>query len=264
VVFTRVRNSILGPNLIKNCSGDVNDLGGNYSDDFSCGVSGDGSEIILGPLADNGGPTETIALLGGDPIDGATNNCDALNEMGNPTGIPIGVDQRYFPRPFGVRCDSGAFEDSPSATVTITKVTDPSGGSGFRFGSDGFNPLQECPLSGGGDGIFIMNDGDSISCNVPQGDYSIKENIPQGYELLIICLEAPDNIVINNETGEIDFTIVSSESVVDCIYTNVRTKDGGDGGGCTLAPAGASNSIPLYLFIPALLLIRRIVKKYRS
>ncbi len=36
------------------------------------------------------------------------------------------------------------------------------------------------------------------------------------------------------------------------------------GGGCTLASAGASNSIPLYLFIPVLILIRRFVKKYRS
>ena len=81
---------------------------------------------------------------------------------------------------------------------------------------------------------------------------------------MIICLEAPDNIVINNETGEIDFTIVDSGSDVDCLYTNVRTEDGGNGGGCTLAPAGASNSIPLYLFIPVLILIRRIVKRQRS
>jgi hypothetical protein len=81
---------------------------------------------------------------------------------------------------------------------------------------------------------------------------------------LIICLEAPDNIVINNETGEIDFTIVDSSSDVDCVFTNIRTEEGGNGGGCTLAPAGASNSIPLYLLIPALILIRRIVKRYRS
>jgi len=261
---TRVRNSILASNVPDNCFGFLNDFGGNYSDDFSCGLFGDGSSIILGPLADNGGPTETMDLIGGDPVDGATVNCDALNEMGNPTGIPIGIDQRYFPRPFGLRCDSGAFESQPTASVTITKVTDPSGGSDFRFGSSGFNPFQDCPLDGGGDGMFALNDGDSITCIVPQGDYSIKENIPQGYELLIICLEAPDNIVINNETGEIDFTIVDSSSDVDCIYTNVKIEDGGGGGGCSLAPAGASNSIPLYLFIPVLILIRRIVKRQRS
>jgi len=265
----RIRNSIIAFNTPKNCTGPFGgqDIGGNYSDDFSCGFTGDGSEIILaGGLANNGGPTETMALLGGDPVDGATVNCDALNEMGNPTGIPIGIDQRYFPRPFGIRCDSGAFEDSPSATVTITKVTDPAGGSDddFLFGSNGFNPLQDCPLDGGGDGMFALNDGDSITCIVPQGDYSIKENIQQGYELLIFCLEAPDNIVINNETGDINFTIEDSGSDVDCIYTNVRIEDGGGGGGCSVAPAGTSNSIPLYLFIPVLILIKRIVKRYRN
>jgi hypothetical protein len=262
----RIRNSIIAFNSPNNCVGPVIDLIGNYSDDFSCGFLGDNSEIILGPLADNGGPTETIALLGGDPVDGATVNCEALNGEGIQLGIRIGIDQRYFPRPFGIRCDSGAFESQPTASVTITKVTDPSGGSDddFLFGSNGFNPLQDCPLDGGGDGMFALNDGDSITCIVPQGDYSIKENIQQGYELLIICLEAPDNVVINNETGEIDFTIENSGSDVDCIYTNIRTEDGGNGGGCSIAQAGANNSIPLYLFIPALILIRRIVKRYRS
>jgi len=258
---TKIRNSIFALNTPDNCIGTISDFGGNYSDDFSCGLAGDDSLILLGPLADNGGPTETMTLIGGDPVDGATVNCDALNEMGNPTGIPVGVDQRYFPRPSGPRCDSGAFESQPTATITVAKVTDPSGVEHFRFGSNGFDPLQDCPLDGGGDGIFILNDGDSISCIVPQGNYSIKENIPQGYNLSILCFEAPDNLVINNQTGEIEFTVDDSGSDVDCLYTNVRK--GGGGGGCTLAPAGASSSIPLYLLIPVLIFIRRIIKRNR-
>ncbi len=260
---TRVRNSIIASNSPINCFRFLEDLGGNYSDDFSCGLTGDGSEIILGPLANNGGPTETMALLGGDPIDGATVNCDALNQIGNPTGIPIGTDQRYFPRPFGTRCDSGAFESQSAASVTITKVTDPPDEKGFEFESDGFSSLEGCGLRGDGD-EFVMDDGDSMSCIVPQGGYLIKENIPQGYELAIICLEAPDNIVINNETGEIEFTILDAGSDVDCVFTNVKIEEDEDGGGCTLAPAGVSNSIPLYLFIPVLILIRRFVRRYRS
>jgi hypothetical protein len=82
---TRIRNSIISSNIPDNCFGQIDDFGGNYSDGFSCGLFGDGSDISLGPLADNGGPTETIALLGGDPVEGATVNCDALNEDGNPT-----------------------------------------------------------------------------------------------------------------------------------------------------------------------------------
>jgi hypothetical protein len=168
---TNIRNSIVAFNFPNNCdvfSAFINDIGGNYSDDFSCGFTGDGSSIILGPLADNGGPTETMDLIEGDPVDGATVNCDALDEMGNPTGIPIGIDQRYFPRPFGVGCDSGSYEAE--------------------------EPQPQPPRNGGG------------SCS-------------------------PD-------TG---ITFAGS-----------------------IAPAGASNSIPLYLFIPALILIRRIVKRDRS
>jgi hypothetical protein len=258
---TSIRNSILSSNSPDNCLGFLNDFGGNYSDDLSCGLTGDNSEIILGPLMDNGGPTETMALLGGDPLDGATVNCYALDDIGDPSGVPIGIDQRYFPRPFGTRCDSGAFETQPTASVTITKVTDPSGGTGFDFDSTGFSPLEGCGLRGDGGG-FVMNDGDSVSCIVPEGDYSITENIPNGYDLTIICLEAPDNITINNETGEIESTIEGPGSDVDCIFTNVVT--GGGNGGCSLAPAGTNYSFPLYLFIPALIVLRRLYKKCRD
>jgi hypothetical protein len=216
---------------------------------------------MLGPLMDNGGPTETMTLLGGDPLGGATVNCDALDEEGNPTGVPVGIDQRYFPRPFGSRCDSGAFEAQPKSSITITKVTDPTGGTGFGFVSDGFSTLEGCGLKGDS-GDFIMNDGDSVSCIVPEGDYTIAENIPQGYDLTIICLEAPDNITINNNTGEIDFTIEGSGSNVDCVYTN--TKTGGGNGGCSLAPAEANYTFPLYLLIPALIVMRRFYKKCRG
>lgn len=52
----------------------------------------------LGPLADNGGPTMTHALLTGSPaIDGVTGTCEA-------------ADQRGVPRPQGTGCDIGAYE----------------------------------------------------------------------------------------------------------------------------------------------------------
>ena len=259
----RIRNSIIAFNSPNNCSGPVDDLFGNWSNDSSCNFLGDNSNIVLLPLADNGGPTETMELVGGDPGNGATDNCDALDENGNPTGIPIGVDQRYFPRPFGPGCDSGAFEPGPESFVTITKATDPSGGNDFRFGSSGFNPLQDCPLDGGGDGMFSLNDGESITCRVPEGEYSIHENVPNGYRLAIICFEVTHDLVIDDKKGEITFSVSEFDSSdIDCLFTNVRIKDGG--GSCSLAPVGANSSIPLYLFIPALLLISRIAKRFRK
>ncbi|MCL5429257.1 MAG: right-handed parallel beta-helix repeat-containing protein [Chloroflexi bacterium] len=77
----------------------------------SCGfpISVSSTELKLGPLADNGGPTLTHALLPGSPaLDAATGLCPE-------------VDQRLFPRPFGPACDVGAYEASG---VTLSLETD--------------------------------------------------------------------------------------------------------------------------------------------
>jgi hypothetical protein len=57
--------------------------------------------VHLGPLADNGGPTETHALLPESlGVDAVTEGC--------PT-----TDQRGVSRPLGARCDVGAYEIDP-------------------------------------------------------------------------------------------------------------------------------------------------------
>jgi hypothetical protein len=53
----------------------------------------------LGPLTDNGGPTQTHALLAGSP---------AL-DAGGPDFCP-GTDQRGVTRPQGPACDMGSYE----------------------------------------------------------------------------------------------------------------------------------------------------------
>jgi hypothetical protein len=58
------------------------------------------ADPVLGPLADNGGPTRTHALLPGSPaIETAVQACASTP-----------VDQRYVTRPQGTHCDIGAFE----------------------------------------------------------------------------------------------------------------------------------------------------------
>jgi hypothetical protein len=68
---------------------------------ISNGVNGNivGVDPLLGPLADNGGPTLTVALLPGSP---------ALNQGANP--LLLGTDQRGLPRVSGGQADIGAFE----------------------------------------------------------------------------------------------------------------------------------------------------------
>lgn len=63
-------------------------------------VSGD---PLLGPLADNGGLTQTHALLADSPA----------KDSGNCTSAPI-FDQRGEDRPIGLSCDRGAFEFNPA------------------------------------------------------------------------------------------------------------------------------------------------------
>jgi hypothetical protein len=98
------------------CYGTINSLGYNLIEDTSgCMIDGtlfgNITEVdpILGPLADNGGPTRTHALLLGSPA----------IDAGNSKGIPF--DQRGCPRPIDVPdidnvsdgADIGAFEYDP-------------------------------------------------------------------------------------------------------------------------------------------------------
>ena len=70
---------------------------------------------LLGALANNGGPTETHALLVGSPaIDAGDNSTCAATPVS-------GIDQRGVSRPQGVVCDIGAYEyqESPTAVSLV-------------------------------------------------------------------------------------------------------------------------------------------------
>jgi beta-glucanase (GH16 family) len=79
--------------------------GSNVISDGSCNPVGSDlsfTDALLGPLADNGGPTLTHGLLAGSP---AIDAADA--------GACPAVDQRGVSRPQGAGCDGGAFEFVP-------------------------------------------------------------------------------------------------------------------------------------------------------
>jgi len=99
-----LNNSIVANSLSgSNCFGSVVDGGHNLSSDASCSFSSPGSsnntDPKLGPLAANGGPTPTCALLIGSPA------IDAADGSSCPF-----TDQRGAPRPSGFACDIGAYE----------------------------------------------------------------------------------------------------------------------------------------------------------
>ncbi len=78
----------------------------------------------LGPLADNGGPTQTLALLTGSPAINAGSNALAAD----PANNPLVFDQRGtgYPRIVGSSVDIGAFEvQCIPPTITAPTVTQP-------------------------------------------------------------------------------------------------------------------------------------------
>ena len=123
-------NTIFANNTPANC-GDTSFTSASYnlSSDASCNFSGTGNLVnvnpLLGALASNGGPTQTMALTAGSPaIDAGSPNASGADACAT-------VDQRNAGRPKGPRCDIGAFEVAGGACTldvdgnhTIDALTD--------------------------------------------------------------------------------------------------------------------------------------------
>ncbi len=97
-------------------------IGTGGSGDLVDGVNGNQVGVAdpgLGALADNGGPTQTIALLPGSPAINAGSNALAVDPS---TGQPLTTDQRGpgFARIVGGAVDIGAFEVKSTVAAAVT------------------------------------------------------------------------------------------------------------------------------------------------
>ena len=154
-------NTLVADNIGGNCLGTSDAPGqihARYSmaDDLLCNVPQDpGShntpvdpeDVALSGLQDNGGPTDTRALLSGSlAIDaGEDVNCES-------------VDQRGLGRPRGAACDIGAYERAPSLTVNTN--ADDFDGCTVIAGGCGLREAVEYAAVGG-------------SVIVPDGEYAL-------------------------------------------------------------------------------------------
>src|SRR5262249_61693141 len=90
--------------------GAVTSAGGNFSSDRTCAeafrLPGDvnNRDPLLGPLQDNGGPTQTQALLPGSP---------AIGAVSAALCVPLSVDQRGPHRTPTPRCAARAHQTRP-------------------------------------------------------------------------------------------------------------------------------------------------------
>jgi len=117
-----------------NCRATFTSLGYNLiGDDTGCdyvatigdlvGTADNPVDPLLGPLQNNGGETETHALLVGSPAFDAI-PVDACNDV---DGNPVTTDQRGVARPQGTACDIGVFEKTVTEfgpPVVITTAAD--------------------------------------------------------------------------------------------------------------------------------------------
>jgi hypothetical protein len=118
IAQVEARNTIISAGVStagkENCAVPAASLGHNLEDrtPSQCGLSVSasdriGSDPLLGPLQDNGGPTRTTALSAGSPAADAGDGNDCPR-----------ADQRGLVRPQGTTCDIGAYEAAPGAAVT--------------------------------------------------------------------------------------------------------------------------------------------------
>ncbi len=202
----QIRNVVLANNTAPSgpdCAGGANILLNGYSvisNDTGCmlfefsnpGTNARNVAALLGSLQNNGGPTDTRALLAGSP---------AINR-GDSACPP--ADQRGVARSDGA-CDSGAYEDPtvlpptptnpPPPGPTSTPITPPPGPTSPPGGNPGPQPTPAGvrPVGGAG-GAFqcsdwlvtippgAVPDGGGIECG--SYDPSFAPGAPAGYQLL--------------------------------------------------------------------------------
>ncbi|WP_083918733.1 Ig-like domain-containing protein [Rudaea cellulosilytica] len=156
--------------IADSCAGAFTDNGGNLDSGTSCGftaaTSKSNATLNLGPLANNGGPTQTmLPSVGSMAIDaGIDSVC---------TAAPVnGVDQRGIPRPQGAHCDSGAVEVVVPQTLSV-------GITGNGTVSAGATPapqsggISNCTNAGGANcsAIYAVGQGVTLTAIVPSGEH---------------------------------------------------------------------------------------------
>jgi uncharacterized repeat protein (TIGR01451 family) len=155
--------------------------------------------VQLGPLADNGGPTLTHALLPGSPaIDGAGSFPGTVAEC-------FSTDQREMPRPVsgsgGIpRCDVGSFEHQelspvPAPTLTSASIARLLAGPApviFGVNGTGFRPFATARWNGAPRVTTVISS-NQLQIALLAGDLTSTADIATG----IVTVENPDGQVSN-------------------------------------------------------------------
>ena len=141
-------------------------------------ITGDNVDLMLGPLASNGGPTQTMALEAESPAIGA----GVTAYYDPPTdSLPITTDQRGLDR--ADTPDIGAYEYTlVTPTVTGLNPTDgpPAGGTEVTITGTGFTGATAVEFGSTPATGFIVNSDTSITGDSPAGSGAVDVTVITG------------------------------------------------------------------------------------
>jgi hypothetical protein len=211
-----LRNTIVANSVAAgNCGGNITNGGNNLDSAATCGWStNNGSKSSTNPmlaaLANNGGPTQTFALLAGSPaIDGVT--------FSSPNNSPA-TDQRGNSRPNGAGYDIGAYEFGATSAPVLVSVASRSvhGAAGpfdLPLSAVTTNPTTE-PRQGPAHTIVFTFDKpvNAASATITEG---------------VASATAP---TFSGNTAMVGLTGVANAQYVTVSIFNVASSDGGTGG----------------------------------
>ncbi len=200
------------------------------------------ANILSTTLDDNGGPTETHALVAGSPaIDLAPSAACAAAPVN-------GLDQRGEPRnvdidgtPSANECDAGAYEyQLPlNGTIRIVKDATPADDTVFSFTDDIKSPNS-----------FTLQDpsGDTKTFNdLPAGgSYTVTELDFPGWPLTNIQCSSTSSVITSDFAGGfITVNSLGENDTVTCTFTNTQCQPGFyDNGGNACVPADPGFYVP--------------------
>ena len=191
-----------GSNLIGDAtdcmfSSDPSDLTGSTASPF---------DPLLGPLADNGGPTLTHAL---DPASPAI-------DLGRSGSCAVGDDQRDIGRPIGLGCDAGAFEleGVPTPHFNIDAHSDSIWGHEWTSGQVDIyvDSTLEWTTDVDGSGDFNLDDLGGFDLNTGQVVDIVHTTIPSQHKthtvlgLTVTVNEGTDTVSGTTNTDALDVT----------------------------------------------------------
>jgi hypothetical protein len=199
--LSQVFSTLLARNGGAECGGNMAALGAgteshNLADDASCALDQPGDRVVadarLASLANNGGGTQTHALLAGSP---------AINGAG--TAACPDNDQRGLARPQGAACDIGAFEAPPPV-----QQQPPQGGGN-----------TQPPPVGTGQELPPPTAGEEVNAEVARGTVRVKLPGSNRFVELTEPQQLPVGTVVNTLRGRI--TLIAAGGQTATFYDGI-------------------------------------------